>query len=268
MSSSLSLREILTLAHQGSEVYLGSGPSYPWGGLYGGQIMAQGLRAACSTVDSQQVVHSLHGYFLRSGTMGRDVRYEVERLRDGRAFATRRVVARQGEEVIASLSASFQRPEDSPDLTLLSAPRYPARETLTRHDWGPWMRREFIPSDETGRAAAWVQVEEDLGEDPVLQACALAFLSDDMPTDSVAMLHPARVLPGTSGDWPFFNASLDHAVWFHAPLRVDAPHLHDFTATRLRGGRGLSRGEIYDAKGVHVASVAQELLIRPRRVPG
>jgi acyl-CoA thioesterase-2 len=113
--------------------------------------------------------------------------------------------------------------------------------------------------------AAIVEVTEPLGDDPVLQACALTFLSDDLPTDAAGMLHPLRKTPGADGGWPFFNASLDHAIWFHAPARVDAPHLHEFVGTRLTGGRALTRGEIHGADGVHAATVVQELLLRERR---
>jgi acyl-CoA thioesterase-2 len=259
------LREILEVEPHHGDVFVGTGPPYPWGGLYGGQIMAQALRAACHTVADGKLPHSLHGYFLRGGVMEEAVRYEVERLRDGRSIATRRVVAFQGGEAIATLGASFQIVEEGPDTGTTSAPALPDRETLERRDWGSWVRRHLLPRQDVGRVTAVMEISEPLGDDPVLQACALTFLSDDLPTDAAGMLHPARVLPGASGDWPFFNASLDHAVWFHAPARVDAPHLHDFTGTRLRGGRALTRGEVYDARGVHVATVAQEVLIRPLR---
>jgi len=260
----MSLREILTLEARGGDAFVGNGPSYPWGGLYGGQIVAQAFRAACMTVDSDQAPHSLHAYFIRSGTMEREVRYEVERLRDGRSFSTRRVVCYQGDQVIASLGASFQVHEEGPDRSVPTAPAYGSAESLQRDSWGYLVDRSWIPTTELGRATALVAVKEELGDDPLLQASALVFLSDDLPTDAVGMLHPDQVRPG-SGSWPFFNASLDHAVWFHAPARVDAPHVHDFHATRLRGARGLSRGEIYDPEGILVASVTQEVLIRPRR---
>jgi acyl-CoA thioesterase-2 len=258
------LRDILALEPHDRDVFVGRGPAYPWGGLYGGQIMAQALRAACHTVGSEKAPHSLHGYFLRSGTMQREVRYEVERLRDGRSFSTRRVVAFQLGEAIASMGASFQVQEDSPDVSVATAPACD-RDTLPRKDWGPSVRRHLIPADQAGRVAAVFEVLEELGDDPTLQACALTFLSDDLPTDAAGVLHPDGLAPGSDAPWPFFNASLDHAMWFHAPATVDAPHLHVFTGTRLRGGRALTRGEIYGPTGVHVASVAQEVLIRARR---
>jgi acyl-CoA thioesterase-2 len=259
------LRDILTLERQHGDVFVGQGPAYPWGGLYGGQILAQALRAACHTVAGELAPHSLHGYFLRAGTMQRPVRLEVERLRDGRSFATRRVVASQDGAPIATMAASFHVAETSPDLAVAAAPSHGDRETLRQHDWGGWVRRHWIPTREPGRAAAVVEVKEELGDDATLQACALVFLSDDLPSDAAVALHPDGPPPGTATEWPFFNASLDHAVWFHAPARVDAPHVHDFVATRMRGARALTRGEIYDPAGRHAASVAQEILIRARR---
>jgi acyl-CoA thioesterase II len=264
MSEEMSLREILSLERVAQNVFVANGPSYPWGGLYGGQIIAQGLRAACATIERPQLPHSLHAYFIRSGTMQREVTYEVELLRDGRSFSTRRVVAKQDGEVLASMAASFQVEEPSPDLAPLTMPSRVHWSTLPQHRWSPVVERHFIPSDETGHASAWMKILERLDDDPVTHASALTFLSDDLPTDAVGMLHPERVTPG-SGRWPFFNASLDHTIHFHAPMRADEMHLHEFTATRFSGARGLSRGEIFAADGRHVASVSQELLVRPRR---
>jgi acyl-CoA thioesterase II len=264
MSDAPSLREILTLDRVTENVFVGNGPAYPWGGLYGGQIIAQGLRAACATVDRAQSPHSLHAYFIRSGTMQREVRYEVELLREGRSFSTRRVVAKQNDDVMASMAVSFQVDESSPDISAIAMPARPHWTTLPTHAWSPLVTRHFIPLDETGRASAWMKIDEKLPDDPELHLAALAFLSDDLPTDAVGMLHPERVQPG-SGRWPFFNASLDHTIHFHAKMRADEMHLHDFVATRFAGARGLSRGEIFDAAGRHVASVTQELLVRPRR---
>jgi acyl-CoA thioesterase II len=264
MSDALSLRAILSLDRVSENVFAGNGPAYPWGGLYGGQIIAQGLSAACATVDRAQVAHSLHAYFIRSGTMQREVSYEVERLREGRSFSTRRVVAKQNDEVLASMAVSFQIEEASPDISAVAMPSLPHWTALPTHAWSPLVTRHFIPMDETGRASAWMKIDEALPDDSQLHLAALTFLSDDLPTDAVGMLHPERVQPG-SGRWPFFNASLDHTIHFHAAIRADEMHLHDFTATRFAGARGLSRGEIFDARGRHVASVSQELLVRPRR---
>ena len=260
----MSLLEILTLDRIEVDVYVGRGPSYPWGGLYGGQIIAQALRAACGSTTPTQSAHSLHAYFIQSGTMEREVRYEVERLRDGRSFSTRRVVAKQGEQVLASVAVSFQAPEASPDLSTQEAPSVAHWSSLPEGSWSPLVERHVAPTGDVGRASAWMKIAERFGDEPALHLAALAFLSDDLPTDAVGMLHPERVTPGPE-PWPFFNASLDHAIHFHAPMRADEMHLHDFVATRFSGARGLSRGAIYDAAGRHVATITQELLLRRRR---
>ena len=115
--------------------------------------------------------------------MEREVRYEVERLRDGRSFSTRRVVCYQGDQVIASLGASFQVHEEGPDRSVPTAPAYGSAESLQRDSWGYLVDRSWIPTTELGRATALVAVKEELGDDPLLQASALVFLSDDLPTD-------------------------------------------------------------------------------------
>jgi acyl-CoA thioesterase-2 len=109
-----------------------------------------------------------------------------------------------------------------------------------------------------------MRLTEETGDDPVLHACALAYLSDDLPTDAVVARHPDRP-PRDSSDRSFWSASLDHAIWFHRPFRADAWHLHAFTCRGLIGSRGLSSGAVFDQQGRHVASVAQEVLIRPHR---
>src|SRR4249919_3679576 len=104
------------LSPHGTDTYVGAGPRYPWGGLYGGQIVAQALQAATATVDPQFAVHSLRAYFIRRGDHAEPVRYEVDRIRNGRTFCTRRVVARQSVGAILNLEASYQAPEDADDI--------------------------------------------------------------------------------------------------------------------------------------------------------
>src|SRR6478736_6886894 len=118
----MKLADILDLAEHGPDTYVGVGPQYPWGGLYGGQIVAQALRAATLTIDEGFVVHSLRAYFIRRGDHNEPVRYEVDRIRNGRSFATRRVVARQPVGAILNLEASFQRLEHSADIETVSLP--------------------------------------------------------------------------------------------------------------------------------------------------
>ena len=122
------------------------------------------------------------------------------------------------------------------------------------------------PSDGSGRAAAWLRVTEQLSDDQRLHNAGLAYLSDDLPTDAVVRSHPMRDEPDEVLYAVTFSASLDHAIWFHRPMRVDEWHLHDFTCHTFVGGRGLSLGHIFRADGTHVATVAQEVLLRDTRL--
>src|SRR6478736_1095834 len=169
----MKLADILDLAEHGPDTYVGVGPQYPWGGLYGGQIVAQALRAATLTIDEGFVVHSLRAYFIRRGDHDEPVRYEVERLRNGRSFSTRRVVARQAIGAILNLEASFQRLEDSPDVeTIAMTGGLPRPEDLETTSWSPLFARSFVPrdlaqvraGDGAGRAAAWLKVSEPLDD--------------------------------------------------------------------------------------------------------
>lgn len=256
---------MMRLEPHGPDTFVSTGPRYPWGGLYGGQIVAQALRAAMHTVEPRFVVHSLHGYFIRLGDADEPIRLEVDRIRNGRTFLTRRVVARQSSGAILNLAASFAVAESGANVQTERLPDVTPPAELPADGWSPLIDRRFLPADlAPGRIGAWMRLTEDLGDDPVLHACALAYLSDDLPTDAVVARHPDRP-PGRDAERPFWSASLDHAIWFHRPSRATNWHFHDFTCRGLLGTRGLSVGTIFDAAGRHVASVAQEVLIRPRR---
>lgn len=142
----MKLEEIFRLEPHGLDVVVGAGPKYPWGGLYGGQIVAQGLLAAAQTVDEELAVHSLRAYFIRRGDQDEPVRYEVDRIRNGRSFATRRVVARQAVGAILNLEASFQRPEESVDRqTIQTGGNADRISNLTVDQWSPTFERAFLP---------------------------------------------------------------------------------------------------------------------------
>ena len=250
---------MMALEPHGPDTFVGIGPSYPWGGLYGGQIVAQGLRAAGLTVDPGVRVHSLHAYFIRLGDATEPIRFEVDRIRNGRSFVTRRVEARQSKGAILTMAASFQVDEDAPEVQTAVMPDVPGPEGLTGDPWSDLLDRRFTPDVAgPGRASAWLRVVEDLGDDDLVGACALAYLSDDLPTDAVVAQHP-------DGRDRVFTASLDHAIWFHRACRPDDWHLHDFTCHGLMSSRGVAVGHVFDAGGVHVATVAQEVLIRRAR---
>lgn len=256
---------MMNLEPHGPDTFVATGPSYPWGGLYGGQIVAQALRAAALTVEPKYTVHSLHAYFIRLGDAAEPIRLEVDRIRNGRSFVTRRVVARQAVGAILNLSASFHVYEAGVDVQTEQMPRVPGPEELRHDAWSPMMDRCSLRDPiGPGRVAAWMRIMADLGDDPVLHACALAYLSDDLPTDAVIAAHPQRPPRGATGR-VFWHASLDHLMWFHRPTRAEQWHLHDFTCRGLIGTRGLSVGSIFDGGGRQVASIAQEVLIRPRR---
>ena len=258
---------MMQLEAQGEGVYLAHGPQYPWGGLYGGQIIAQGLRAGAATVDDRVQVHSLHAYFIRKGDADAPIRFEVTRSRDGRSFCTRSVVASQDDVgVILTMSLSFQVEETGHDVQTARMPAVPPAEELSGYSWSPMFLRRFaqLRNEEEGRGVAWLKLRDSIGEDPVLQACALAYLSDDLPTDAVVALHPERPDPGEGDAFElgWMSASLDHAMWFHRPSRADEWHVHDFSSHGYLSSRGLSIGHVLSQEGMHVATIAQEVLLR------
>jgi acyl-CoA thioesterase-2 len=258
---------MMSLEPHGPDTFVGSGPRYPWGGLYGGQIVAQALRAAAATVEPQFRVHSLHAYFIRRGDHTEPVRYEVDRVRNGRSFVTRTVTARQAVGAILSLSASFQVDEEAPEAQKAEMPEVPAPAALEQDSWSSMFDRATVDTtDLEGRSRGWLRVRAELGDDPTLHACALAYMSDDYPTDAVVSLQPDRPAEGMGNDdHPFVAFSLDHAIWFHRPLRADQWHLTAMVCHGIISSRGLTMGHVFTEDGVHVASVSQEVLLRARR---
>jgi len=260
-------KTLMALEPHGPDVFVGIGPAYPWGRVYGGQVVAQALHAASATVDADHRVHSLHAYFIRGGDYEEPIRFEVDRIRNGRSFITRRVVARQSMGPILNLSASFQIREEQADVQECVMPMgFAEPEDLPADDWGPILERRSIPT-QGARSAGWVRVAGDVGDDEIAQACALAYTSDEMPTDAASQSHPLHAKltedPGSYGE-VFVGASLDHSIWFHRPGRHDDWVPHDFQGYGVVGARGLTIGQIYSRSGVHLATVAQEILIRER----
>jgi acyl-CoA thioesterase-2 len=258
---------VFDLVPHGADTYVGTGPRYPWGGLYGGQIVAQALRAASATVDEDKVVHSLRAYFIRRGDHTEPVRYEVDRIRNGRSFVTRRVVARQAIGAILNLEASYQHDETSAEVRPSRIPKVPAPDEIEESSWSTDFCRRFVPEAATpappigaGRIAAWMRVTTPLDGDDLLHRCWLAYLSDDLPCDAVIRAHPDHAAIDASEDR--FVASLDHSVWFHSSPRVDEWHLYDVSCLAYAGGRGLTLGQVFGVDGTHVATFAQEALVR------
>ncbi len=263
--------DLLRLEPHGPDTYVGIAARYPWGGrLFGGQVVAQALRAAAATVDPTRPSHSLHSYFIRPGTPDEPIRYEVERLRDGRSFSTRQVVARQSGGAILNASVSFQVHEDEADIQLATIPDAlpgPGDAELVDYSWGNLIDRRAVdlPTG-SGRSGYWIRLLADIGDDPVDHQCALAFMSDAAPSRAARSPHPD--FAGDEGDrGRFQGASLDHAVWFHRPTRAGEWHWFDTVSHGLAGGRGLVTGEVVRIDGVHVATIAQEVLLRRLRDP-
>ena len=257
--------ELMDLASHGNDIWVGESPTTPWGRMYGGHVAAQALRAAQLSVDGDHLVHSLHGYFIRGGDFNEPVRYLVDRIRNGRSFTTRRVVAMQSNGAIFNLSASFQRIEDQIDLGVLPAPGVPMPDDLDRdREWTPLLERWTAPADDSS-VAAWFRVVGSVEDDPELHACALTFASDDIPTEASFRVHPdaGERTDDDMGMHPnFVTASLDHSIWFHRPGDATQHQLHTSTCQSLSGGRGLNRGDVFSLDGRHLATVQQQVLIR------
>lgn len=258
------LCDILELEELAGDLFLAHSPQKGRERVYGGQVVAQALAAAMRTVDSaDHRIHSLHGYFLRGGDETRPIVLDVDRIRDGRSFSTRSVVARQAGGAIFNLSASFHRTEPDVDV----APPLPGLDVpdplgLERAQWDDISDVRIIPTTEPGRARSWIRPAKPqvLPDDPWVHACALAYDSDHIPMDAILAGHPK------GGDWTqFMSASLDHAVWFHRPVRVDQWLLYDLKLQSLQGSRGVAHGTVHTADGVLVATLVQEGLVRPLR---
>lgn len=276
--------ERLTLASIDRDIFTGICHSGAPMRAYGGQIAAQSLMAAGSTVDDQgRLVHSLHGYFLRPGRTKESITYLVDRPRDGRSFSTRIVRAVQDGETIFMMTASFALADPgpahqftAPAVAVPSAlPGSGIRETVPsevperrRLDYPeePLFELRFVEDehetlpliDDRYQRTTWVRITQELPDDPLVQACALTYLSDlTMVSTALAPHHDLR--DGLQ------LASIDHAMWFHAPVRADGWLLFAQDTPVARGGHGLARGLFYDPSGVLVASVVQESLMRDRR---
>ena len=238
--------------------------------VFGGLVAAQALRAAIATIETDHRPHSMHAYFIRPGANHTPIYYRVDRIRDGRSFSTRTVVAIQRGEAIFNLSASFQTPEDGPEFQVPAPLDVPDPDDLEDGAyWGPARDRpvdlrEFAtpplgPGNRSTRRI-WVRAKGTLPDDPGLHACAIAYASDMGPVGAAR-----RPLGGPETFASLMAASLDHAIWFHRPVRADEWLLYDLEAVSTSHARGLARGTMHTRAGVLAASVAQEALLRPIR---
>jgi len=255
----LDLSRIFELEPHGPDTYVGESPPYEWGRIYGGLVVAQALWAATQTVDPKYAVHSLHAYFILGGDLAEPVRYEVDRVRNGRSFTTRSVSARQSGGAILTLACSFQVAETGPETQPNEFPAdVPEPEDL-KTDWDAGLLRASIEVPESPPCSRiWTRFNEPLDDDPRLQACALAYVTDMNAVSAVHASHPHSKHDHEN----FMGASLDHSVWFHRPIRADDWVLVDMRGHGMLRTRGLATGMLFDRHGTQAATVAQEALLR------
>src|SRR3954452_24140012 len=276
---------VLDLEERDTDLYVGQTPRTPLQRIFGGQVAGQALMAASRTLPGERAVHSLHSYFLRPGDPQEEIRYAVERIRDGRTFSTRRVLAhqhRKGEDVaIFALTADFTAGEEPLVEHALPKPDVPGPDELpgipemvaahtgpgqVMKAMGLAVEQRFLedPFEPVAKKPphtqgyTWLRVAGRLPDDPAVHAAALTFASDL----TLLSAGVARLGTGWGG---FVGASLDHAVWFHRPTRADEWFLYEGDSPSASAGRALCLGQIWSADGTHVATVAQEGLIRSLR---
>jgi acyl-CoA thioesterase-2 len=278
-----SMLAVLDLSQSGArtteDIFTGASQSMPLGRVYGGQVLAQSIVAAERTIPDDRAVHSMHGYFLRPGDATKGITFSVDRIHDGRSFSTRRTQAFQDGVPIFSMIASFQvadpgiahqtempagvpGPDELPDLEDHLAGLHPMSKRLftdrpvdLRHVPSPiylTVDGEHVPNQ-----AVWMRVRRQIPDDQRIHRAALAYLSDLTIQESILRAHGvAWATPGLK------VASLDHAMWWHRPGRVDEWMLYVQESPSARGGRGLATGRIYTRDGRLLASVAQEIMVR------
>jgi acyl-CoA thioesterase-2 len=280
------LLQLLDLEDIELDIFRGRNESTRQGRLFGGQVAAQALVAAGRTTGGMPA-HSLHGYFLRPGDPTVPVLYSVDRIRDGRSFTTRRVVALQRGKAIFNTSISFHEPERSYEHQV-AMPEAPEPETVPTwqqrvqemidripeeaRNWAPRprpidLRHVELPTylggePRHGTSLVWMRAARKLDDDTPLHQALLTYASDFSLLDNIVRPHGRK---GELG--PLMMASLDHAVWFHRPLRMDDWLLYVQDSPIATGARGFARGTIFTRGGELVASVAQEGLMRPARQP-
>ena len=258
--------ELLDLDYIEQNHYLATSPNEGWQRVYGGQVIGQALVAASRTVEEERHAHSLHGYFLRAGDTSIPILYKVDRIRDGRSFTTRRVVAIQRGRPIFSMSISFQLDEEGLSHQF-PMPEAPAPDALMDENeirqeqsksWPAEFQENYSnssaiqvrpvdpldlmhPVAKEGQQMVWMKTRERLPDDQRLHQCALAYLSDWSLLDTATLPHAISFLQDNVQ-----MASLDHAMWFHRPFRADEWLLYVQDSPSASGARGFNRGLIYN----------------------
>jgi acyl-CoA thioesterase-2 len=285
MAAIAELLAILDLERLEHNLFRGRSPQNSWQRVFGGQVVGQGLMAANRTVDEGRLPHSMHAYFLLAGDPKIPIVYEVERIRDGGSFTTRRVKAIQHGQAIFTMSVSFQRHEEGfehqirmpdvpdpdalPSEAELKARLLPLLPEAMRRYWERDrpielrpvdLQRYLSPEKREPQQYLWIKANGTLPDDFRLHQCVLAYASDFSLLDTALVAH-RRVL----FDPRLMLASLDHAVWFHRPFRADEWLLYAQDSPSAQNGRGFCRGSIFSRDGRLLASVAQEGMIREKK---
>lgn len=277
------LIDLITLDSINDKTFIGKNYRAPWGRVFGGQVLAQSLHAAYQTVPKDRYAHSMHGYFILGGDIDVPVKYEVDVLRDGGSFTTRRVVAYQNEKAIFNMAASFQLRQDGvnhqvsmpnvlPPEELMSSLKHLEQfknvipDTYKRYKSVLPKVFDFKPVDNMLTKLVknsspfdniWFQACEQVGDSIPLQHQLLAYASDYNILRPASMPHREFL-----NSKKVFYTSLDHAMWFHRDFDISDWLLYAIESPSASNSRGFSRGSIFDTNGVLVASVAQEGLIR------
>jgi acyl-CoA thioesterase-2 len=276
------LIELLDLETLDVDLYRGRQPETDRQRVFGGQVAAQALIAGIRTTDDDLHAHSLHAYFLRPGDTAVPIIYDVERLREGRSFSTRRIVARQHGYPIFFMTANFQRledgfdhqdampevagPEAGLDFAEIARRRGQASESFVR-EWASLDVRYLGNSSSNveddpsrpARAQLWIRVNGRLSDDPAEHLATFTYASDMTLLGATLVPHGVTI-----GDPRLQPASLDHAIWFHRPFRADEWWLYDQWSPSASGARGFAIARVFTQDGTLVATVAQEGLIRMR----
>lgn len=277
------LVSVLDLEEIDKDLFRGAPSPNERGRAFGGQVASQSLMAAIRTVGEGLTVHSLHSYFLLAGDPDMPIVYDVDRIRDGRSFATRRVAARQHGHPIFYMTVSFHKHEEGYDhQDLMPSVRPPEAgidmlELMARGGFaeGESLAKEWAAVDVRilGNSVAggvepsasrpslqqvWIRIAERLPDDPNVHLAAFTWASDITLLGASLAAHTVKTAHVQM-------ASLDHTIWFHRPFRADEWWLYDQESPSAQGGRGLSIGRVFTQDGVLVATAAQEGIIRPPR---
>ena len=274
---------LLTLQKISENHFVGQNYASPWGRVFGGQVLGQSLYAAYQTVPQERLSHSMHGYFILAGDIDIPIDYKVDTIRDGKSFTTRRVVAYQNEKAIFNMAASFQKREEgvdhqitmpnvlTPDLLLtdLQQAKPLQKEDPERYaslkaahpkmvEFRPVEQATFLQAqNKPPKSHVWMRIQGPTPESIPLKQQLLAFISDYSLLITATLPHRKELIKAKT-----FFASLDHAIWFHRHFSVGDWFLYEIESPSASNARGFSRGNIFDKKGMLLASVTQEGLIR------